>query len=501
MKKTVLMLFLMLGWLTGKAENVVQVVPFETQAGITTDDMAYFSLNMSNEVEMVAFQFDILLPEGMTFDTTDGLNPFEFNEERVPYTVDRKGNKTFKYDVQHSDPFDGGWVTVMVFTLEDTQLSGLSGEILTAYYLTDAGMAAGIYPVKVKNIVMVTTDNQKIKFGECTSYVSVGTSPLKTEAQADMSWLTGHVPSFTIEAMNAEMADNTALTNIDLTGADAIGAVPTPGNKNALISVSSGTDCAATLAAAAAGNMVVEVDGVAQCSRLHLADGAHDFCVTSPFTADVAVVERVFKGGWWSTICLPFDIPAETLTEIKAAGVEIEKLIEFSPATGVLRFAPVEAMEAHTPYIVRTATDMQPFAEIRNVSVTETDAPTSVEVNGIVMEGVYATSVLNSDASKTYYAYDAADGAFVKIGSNGLAYPFRAFMTLPLASATLNSLSVETGCETTGIETLETVTPETRVSVVGADGRIVRNSVHPERATQGLPAGVYIVNGKKMVVE
>ena len=117
------MLFLMLGWLTGKAENVVQVVPFETQAGITTDDMAYFSLNMSNEVEMVAFQFDILLPEGMTFDTTDGLNPFEFNEERVPYTVDRKGNKTFKYDVQHSDPFDGGWVTVMVFTLEDTQLS------------------------------------------------------------------------------------------------------------------------------------------------------------------------------------------------------------------------------------------------------------------------------------------------------------------------------------------------------------------------------------------
>ena len=124
-----------------------------------------------------------------------------------------------------------------------------------------------------------------------------------------------------------------------------------------------------------------------------------------------------------------------------------------------------------------------------------------MEVNGIVMEGVYATSVLNSDASKTHYAYDAADGAFVKIGSNGLAYPFRAFMTLPLASATLNSLSVETGCETTGIETLVGAAPETRVAVIGAEGRIVRNSVHPERATQGLPAGVYIVNGEKMVVK
>ena len=163
MKKILFILvFLIVGIATGGAENVIQVVPFETTAGVTTDDVQSFSIEMRNTEKMLAFQFDILLPEGISLDNTDGLDPFEFNEDRVSYTVDRRGNKTFDYLAEYSDPFDGGWITVMVFTLEaEGELDGLDGEIMRAYYLTDESMKPGVYPVRIRNTVITNADNTK----------------------------------------------------------------------------------------------------------------------------------------------------------------------------------------------------------------------------------------------------------------------------------------------------------------------------------------------------
>ena len=168
-----MLFFLAAGMTAGKAEDVIQVVPFETTAGVTTDDMQSFSIEMRNSEKMLAFQFDILLPEGMSFDNTDGLDPFEFNEDRVSYTVDRRGNKTFDYLAEYSDPFDGGWITVMVFTLEaEGELTGLDGEIMRVYYLTDENMKSGVYPVRIRNTVMTNADNtKKFKPVESTSYI------------------------------------------------------------------------------------------------------------------------------------------------------------------------------------------------------------------------------------------------------------------------------------------------------------------------------------------
>lgn len=60
------------------AEDVLQVVPFKAQPGTTSADACYFSIAMNNDAaDIWAFQFDILLPEGMALDNTDGLEPFE----------------------------------------------------------------------------------------------------------------------------------------------------------------------------------------------------------------------------------------------------------------------------------------------------------------------------------------------------------------------------------------------------------------------------------------
>ena len=44
----IVLLFLMVVHTIGKAENIIQVVPFETKAGLTTDDVQSFSIEMRN---------------------------------------------------------------------------------------------------------------------------------------------------------------------------------------------------------------------------------------------------------------------------------------------------------------------------------------------------------------------------------------------------------------------------------------------------------------------
>lgn len=71
------------------AEDVLQVVPFETKAGATVDDGLSFSVAMNNaSAEIWALQFDLLLPEGMTIDDVSGWDPFELSTDRFPHTTD-----------------------------------------------------------------------------------------------------------------------------------------------------------------------------------------------------------------------------------------------------------------------------------------------------------------------------------------------------------------------------------------------------------------------------
>ena len=115
MKKLILALICITSIGTMRAEDVVQVVPFETKAGATVDDALCFSVAMNNaSAEIWALQFDLLLPEGMTIDDVSGYDPFELNKERFPHTTGRKEAITWKHSVYYdllestSDAFEEG---------------------------------------------------------------------------------------------------------------------------------------------------------------------------------------------------------------------------------------------------------------------------------------------------------------------------------------------------------------------------------------------------------
>lgn len=500
MKHMIVLLFLMVVHTIGNAENIIQVVPFETKAGITTDDMQSFSIEMRNSEKMLAFQFDILLPEGMSLDNTDGLDPFEFNEERVSYTVDRRGNKTFDYLAEYSEPFDGGWITVMVFTLEeDGELTGLDGEIMRVYYLTNGNMEPGIYPVRIRNTVIANADNtKKFKPGESTSYITIGESPLKAESRVELKELTGYIPSFTIEAMNMEMSGNSNITSLDISNADSIGAIPMMGNGLVQLSASAAEspildDAANIVAMGTEGNT---------CNRLYLADEDKAFYSPCSFTATNASFDRVFKAGQWSTVCLPFNVPEEQLAKICDKGVEVEQLVEYDTVGNILRFEAVTEMEANTPYIIKCNSDNAPFSELTNVDVSESDGVKSIQINDASMIGVFSTTYLDSDASVSYYGYNSADGAFVKIGSNGTVYPFRAFISIPseVVNAKILGIKHDDGTETS-ILGIECNSDKCKVNVYTLDGIFIRSFLNKKDAATHLPKGVYVMDNKKFIVK
>ena len=109
------------------------------------------------------------------------------------------------------------------------------------------------------------------------------------------------------------------------------------------------------------------------------------------------------------------------------------------------------------------------------------------------MKGSYEKSTISSGNDVTCYAYDAADGSFVRIGTNATLLPYRAY--LELASSTAASRLVISDDETTGIEDVN--------GNVNVNDNLNGNAQFFDlqgRRIDGADAkGVYIKNGRKFI--
>lgn len=493
MKKLIIALICITSIGTMRAEDVLQVVPFETKAGATIDDGLSFSVAMNNaSAEIWALQFDLLLPEGMTIDDVSGYDPFELSTDRFPHTTGRGGAITWKHSVYYN-LLESGWYRIIVFTSETERIIGDSGELFKVYYLTDETMQPGLHPIYIKGTVLTITGSTDIQPGESTSYCVIGDSPLKTAEEVDLSDFTGYIPSWVVGSLNADLAANTA-TNVRMEQTDSIGAAIETANKNALYYVKAGAKCAEQLP----GKSVVEVDGESyHCDGLYLYDGEYDFSVAQAMTGAKAYFDRIFIEEYWSTVCLPFAVTSEQVNQLKESGVQIEAMSAFDGSS--ITFTAVDEMLANTPYIVKCSSEMSPFAELDITGIAATGTLNEVVIDDISMKGCYTTTLLNSDENTAYYVFNAATGEFVKVGVNGKVMPFRAYIQITTNAAAPAAIRVRHGSET-NLETMDE-RMEKAINVYTVDGRLVREGVTLPQAKHGLESGVYIVNHQKIVIE
>lgn len=493
MKKLIILLMCMMtssGIL--RAEDALQVVPFETKANATIDDALSFSISMNNtSAEIWALQFDILLPDGMTIDDVSGYEPFELSQDRFPHTVGRGGAITWNHSVMY-DLLESGWYRVVVFTSEADRIIGDTGELFKVYYLTDETMQPGLHPIYIKDAVLTITGSTDIKLGESTSYCLIGESPLKTADEIVLDEFTGYIPSWVVESMNEDLANNNAAC-VRLENADGLGATIETANKNCLYYVKAGSMSAEQLT----GKNVVTTDGVEySCENLYLYDGDYSFCNPQEMTGGKASFNRTFVEEYWSTVCLPFAVSAEQVAALKEGGVMIEALTRFDGET--LTFSEVESMSANTPYIVKCSSEMSPFAELDINSISSSENMNDMELDGVKMKGSYETVTLNSDATASYYVFNAASGEFVKVGKNATVMPFRAYIQIDVAAPA--AIRIQHSADETAIDAVENGDVEL-TDVYTVSGHVVKKNVDASKALQGLEKGIYIINNQKTIIK
>jgi hypothetical protein len=198
-------------------------------------------------------------------------------------------------------------------------------------------------------------------------------------------------------------------------------------------------------------------------------------------------MNRVVKAGW-NTMVLPFDM---TNDEVVAAFGEETKVYEYTEtAAGKIKFnTTTEGIKANVPVLVKAtkaiaADENQIFA---NKTVTYAEAGT-VPGMSYTYTGNYAGQIKINAGD-----YIFSNGSILKTQGNSTLKSYRAYIASN--GGEVKSLSLEIDDVPTGIE-LVNGEVETVGDIYTVGGQLVRRNA----TVKGLPEGIYMINGNKVVV-
>ena len=217
-------------------------------------------------------------------------------------------------------------------------------------------------------------------------------------------------------------------------------------------------------------------------------------------------VKKNFANTNWQAFYAPFkiDVTAELLQNFEVAKIWDTELDPKDNST-LIEFIPLKdggSIPAFTPCLIKAKTTGKQDIEFKNVTVYA-NATKSVECSN-VEESFTFTGVMENTPLTGCYALDSETGILTKIdddNTDAQVTPMKFFMTVvsktPATSIKSKKFAVRViGDETTGISTVDGGnTAKTDGTVYNLQGVKVGTSLN------GLPAGLYIQNGRKVVVK
>ena len=225
-----------------------------------------------------------------------------------------------------------------------------------------------------------------------------------------------------------------------------------------------------------------------------------DLSVAEDFASVQTSYDREFAEGAWTTVMVPFDY---TLPD----GVVAEELnfIAFNgPDNNWISFKEVTKLKANTPYILQNnSATTQLFADLGIKTVYSTASTNSVVVEGAVMKGTYtsisAVNLVAQEGGDIIFINQNGEGKYIDDAQPaaitfpaGRAYIVVDGSTFDIANDVAPRFTIFHGDDDiTSIE--ETLNQKNEEEVIYdlAGRRIVKPT----------KAGIYIVNGKKMVIK
>lgn len=192
----------------------------------------------------------------------------------------------------------------------------------------------------------------------------------------------------------------------------------------------------------------------------------------------------------WYTICLPFNVAKEQLVEV--FGGENVELRTFDHMKGtVMYFKPVYDLAAGVPYLIKPNKNLDNLL-FENVKIDMAAHPDlQVGADGYFMKGTYQATVLNPDGTNLFLG---DNNTFFRPSENDHRMKgTRVYFIIP-RKAVGKVLSYDTETIVDGIVDVEVDSQSNSQKVYNINGVYVGDNL------RNLTPGVYIVDGKKVVV-
>ena len=209
--------------------------------------------------------------------------------------------------------------------------------------------------------------------------------------------------------------------------------------------------------------------------------------------ANVTLTRTFYHDNAWNTLCLPFDVDANKVATA-FAGAEIREIDPNKCTANTIQFVPATEIKAGVPYIIKwneNVAEAQTFEKTFE-GVTLVAEPKPVVNNDITFTGFYKMTAA-SELGGTSVAAIGAGSKLFTVGE-GKMKGFRAAFVLS-SNAQASKYKVVIDGTATGIEDLVIDSAKANGRVYNLNGQYVGNSLN------GLQPGLYIQNGKKIVVK
>ena len=209
-------------------------------------------------------------------------------------------------------------------------------------------------------------------------------------------------------------------------------------------------------------------------------------------------LQRTLSKDYWNTFCVPFALDAEQVTQYFGEGTQL-RTYEGNCNNNIVYFATVDNIEAGKPYIMKPGNAVVTNPTFEGVSMVATGLdkngnPQAVgDASTVQMKGIYNQILLNADQTELflgdndlfYYPIDNVDARTI----GGL----RAYFIVPQGTD-IKKLRANLDGTPTSLGTIFD-TEESNAPVYNLQGQCVGNSL------RALKSGIYIQNGKKVVVK
>lgn len=207
----------------------------------------------------------------------------------------------------------------------------------------------------------------------------------------------------------------------------------------------------------------------------------------------VTLKRTFFHDNAWNTLCLPFDVADASAA---FAGAEIREIDPNKCTANTIQFVPATEIKAGVPYIIKwneNVAEAQTFEKTFE-GVTLVAEPKPVKVNNdITFTGFYKMTAASELGGTSPVAAIGAGSKLFTVGEGKMKGFRAAFVLNPTAQ--LSAFNVVIDGVANGIEDLVIDGVKANGRVYNLNGQYVGNSLN------GLQPGLYIQNGKKIVVK